>query len=374
MRTAAWARLAPAAMRAVLVLGILALGGVAPVRAEDPITIKHSRPELEAKWEARIRAMLATGRIPLIDLESSLPRDDGRLYLDASLKAMDEAGVALIAFDGYQAPKNDAQPKGYRWGYYIHEIVNAHPDRFILATNGGTNPNWFNQKDSFIGQTEEHVRSGQYPIMGEFEFRHYMSAHQCKQNRLDRDIDIPLDSPNGHRLFKLSEETGVAFLIHNEPEDGPLAGLEKMLAQYPKATVIVAHFAQVRHPDKQKKFTPETVRRLLATYPNLNWDISTGNPGRVYRCSGVEDTVLWTGADGIQRPTVAPAYRAILTDFSKRFVVGLDYGGGRPPLPGFIRARAKNARLIMQDLPEAAQHDIAYRNAWRLLTRREWKP
>ena len=341
--------------------------------AEKPVTIKHSRAEIETKWEARIRSFLAKGVIPLIDLESSLRREDGERYLEDALRAMDEAGVALIAFDGYQAPKADDAQKGYRWGYYIHEIVNAHPDRFILASNGGVNPNWTQGKDSFIAQTEEQVRGGQYPIMGEFEFRHYMSSQQCKQNRTDRDVDLALDGPNGHRLFKLAEETGVAFVIHNEPEDAALDGLEKMLKAYPKAKVINAHFGQIRHPEKQRRFTPEFVRRLLSTYPNFYYDISTGYPGRGYQCGASLDTAIWQRDGGSQKAELDPAYKAILAEFSTRFVAGMDYGGGRLPLPQFIETRAANARLIIRDLPADARRNIGYRNAWRLLTGREWK-
>lgn len=62
-------------------------------------------------------------------------------------------------------------------------------------------------------------------------------------------------------------------------------------------------------------------------------------------------------------------YKAILTEFSERFVVGFDYGGGQDPLPLFLKERAKNVR----GLPEQAQHDIGYRNAWRLLTGKAWE-
>ena len=342
---------------------------------EEPVTIKFSRVELEAKWEARIRSFLDRGVIPLIDLESSLRREDAERYLEGALKAMDEAGVALIAFDGYQAPKTDKAAEGFRWDYYIHRVVNAHPDRFILATNGGTNPNWIMGKDSFIRQTEEQVLSGQYPIMGEYEFRHYRSDYQCKHNMAARDVDVPLDGANGHRLFGLAEKTGVAFVIHNEPEDAALEGLEKMLKAYPKAKVIQAHFGQIRHPDRERRFTPALVRRLLTTYPNLYFDLSVGVPGRVYKCGDyrVTDTVIWKYGPGGQSTTVDPTYQAILTDFSDRFVVGLDYGGGRPPLPQFVARRAANIRRIIRDLPEDAKHNIGYRNVWRLLTRRSWK-
>ena len=351
-------------------LAALVATGV-PARAEKPVEIKYSRQELEGKWRARIRSFLDKGVIPIIDLESSLKRLDGEGYLAAAIEVMDELGVALIAFDGYQAKKKNKKQKGHRWGYYIHEIVNAHPGRFILAANGGTSKNWRHQKPNFISQMEDHVRGGQYPIMGEFDFRHYMSNRMCKENRTDRETDIPLDGEQGRRLFELSAETGVAFVIHHEPEDHALNALEKMLAAYPKAQVIVAHFGQIRHPERERQFGPDLVRRLLSTYPNLHYDLSTGYPGRIY-CKGNLDTVIWQRDGGSQRGELAPAYKAVLTAFSERFVAGTDYGGGRPPLPRFLRDRLKNLRLIMRDLPDTAKHDIGYRNAWKLLTGKPW--
>mgnify|MGYP001614601401 FL=1 len=364
--------------RSRLVLSLVLLPGMLPfpvVAAELPVALKHERPAVEKLWRGRVQSFLDRGVVPLVDLESSLPRRDGENYLSAAMTEMDDLGLALIAFDGYQAPKaGDGEGGGYRWGYYIHEIANAHPDRFILATNGGTNPNWLKQKDSFIEQTEQYVRSGQYPIMGEFDFRHYLSSHQCREGRADRDNDIPLNGPNGHRLFRLAQETGVAFVIHLEPEDAPLAALEEMLRTYPKAKVIVAHFGQLRHPEKEKQFGPELVRRLLMTYPNLYYDISTGHPGRRYACNAnVLDTVLWENSGVSQTDALRPEYKAILSEFSTRFVVGTDYGGGRPPLPGFLRDRVANLRLILRDLPEPAKHNIGYRNAWFLLTGRHWE-
>ncbi|NQU60319.1 MAG: amidohydrolase family protein [Rhodospirillales bacterium] len=356
---------------------VLAVVPTVPIRAEEAVELNFSRQELEEKWQARIQLFLDKGVVPLIDLESSLKRKDGEDYLGDALEVMDELGVALIAFDGYQGKKpkkkKKKKEKGYRWGYYIHEVVNAHPDRFILATNGGTNPNWLKQKGSFIGQVEDQVQSGQYPIMGEFDFRHYMSGSQCKKGRTERDSDIPLDGENGERVFALSAETGVAFFIHHEPEDHALEALEKMLKAHPKAKVVQAHFGQIRHPEREKRFGPDLVRRLLETYPNLYYDISTGWPGRRYKCNNkVLDTVIWKTDGGSQSDTLDPAYKAILTDFSDRFVAGTDYGGGRKPLPDFLREKAKNLRLILRGLPDEAKHSIAYRNAWKLLTGKSW--
>jgi len=343
------------------------------VIAAEPVEINFSRPQLEEKWRARIQSFLDKDVIPIIDLEASLKRGDGEDYLGDALPVMDELGLALIAFDGYQGPKGKSKKKGYRWGYYIHEVVNAHPDRFILATNGGTNKNWLKGKDSFIGQLEDQVRRGQYPIMGEFDFRHYMSSSQCKKGQTNRDTDLPLDGDNGRRLFQLAAETGVAVAIHHEPEDHALDSLETMLKEYPTAKVIVAHFGQIRNPEKEARFGPDLVRRLFKAYPNLYYDLSTGEPGRTYKCNGkVLDTVIWQGDGAGQAEMLKDDYKDILSQFSDRFVAGTDYGGGRPPLPEFLKYKLKNLRLIMRDLPDAAKHNIGYRNAWKLLTGRTW--
>lgn len=346
-----------------------------PARAEEPVALEKDRAALVALWRGRIQSFLDRGVIPLIDMESSLPNADADGDLGPAMAAMDKAGVALMVCDGYQAPRQ-GEESGYRWGYAGHRAVNRHPDHLVLASNGGSNPNWTKGKGGrprdFIDQTEVQARGGDYPILGEFEFRHYMSSTQCKKGATDRDVDLPLDGASGRRLFALSQETGLAFLIHLEPEDAPLEALERCLAAYPGARVIVCHFGQIRHPERQRRFGPELVRRLLTTYPNLSYDLSTGEPGRRYPCSGVLDTVLWQSSGTGQTATLRPEYAALLTEFSTRFVSGFDYGGGRAALPGFIVDRAANMRRILAGLPEAAQHDIAYRNAWRLLTATPW--
>jgi len=336
--------------------------------------IKWTRSEFEQHWKNRLDFFLTKGQLPIIDMESTITFEQSSQLNDPNLlKKMDYFGIALIAFDVNQAPALSNSPiPGYRWGYHMHQFVNAYPDRFILTTNAGVSPNWRNQKTDMIQQTEEHVRNGKYALMGEFEFRHYVSQDECKNQRFDREVNIPLNSPNGHRLFALSSESGLPFLIHNEPEDERLDALTEMLEKYPKAKVIQAHFGQIRYPNKETKFSAGYVRDLLTKYPNLYFDISVGEPGRIYLCQGqsVLDTVIWEEAFIGQKDRLKPEFKALLTDFSDRFVSGMDYGGYGPPLVQFWEGRIKNIRLILRDLPEQAQHNIAYKNAWKLLTGR----
>lgn len=349
--------------------------------AAEPVVLKYSRAELVAQWRTRIQAMLDGGQLPKIDMETSVRQDQAADEIPDVFETMDRLGIALSAADGYQAEKDGS--KGYRWSDYILDLVNRYPDRFIPAANGGTNPSWLNEKSGdqhFIAKMETNIRSGQFASMGEFDFRHYMSSSQCKSQHLDRDTSILMTSDNGRRVFQLSAETGVSFSAHLEPEDAALDALQEMLAAYPKATVIVAHFGQVRHPERETRFTPAYVRKLLSTYPNLYYDLATGGPNRKYKCAGpggdevlTGDTVLWAGGAGSQTDTLQEEWRAILTEFSDRFVFATDYGGGRPAWPRFLQERVENFDSIIRDLPETAKHDIAYRNAWKLLTGAAWK-
>ena len=350
------------------------------IATPDSRTEEPKAQRVQSVWRARIQSLLDAGKLPKIDMETSWSEDTVRSFVPGIFPLMDELGIALIAADGYQRKQDGST--GYRWSTYIRELSERYPDRFIPATNGGTNQSWLEQKDgvgSFIEQLEQQVRSGRYVLIGELDFRHYMSSHQCAAGYKHRDNSIPLTSPNGRRVFSLSHETGISFVIHLEPEDESLAELEKMLDHYPKARVVVAHFGQLRHPEKQKSFTPQKVRSMFGKFPNLHWDLSTGWPNREYRCAGSNnasllrgDTVLWMANVLGQTDTLQPEWRSIFTEFHDRFVFATDFGSGRASLPGFLRERVANFERIVRDLPREVQHAFAYKNAWRLLTGKPW--
>jgi hypothetical protein len=337
--------------------------------ADQVVEIAHNPQELEAKWRGRIQAFLQQGVKPIIDLQSSLKHKDAKNHIKKSLPVMDKLGIALIAFDGYQGKKSKSGKK-YHWGYDIHNLVNHWPDRFILASNGGTNKNWLKQRNHFISQLEEQTASGDYRLIGELDFRHYMSNSQCKKNKTGRDSYISLTSKIGRRVFRLAEKNKLPVSIHFEMEDQLLAELEATLNDFPDVPVIVAHFGQIRQPRKQTKFGPELIEKLFTDHANLYFDISGSDPGRRYRCNDVLDTVFWqnSGAFAGQVGSLKAEYLQLLNRHSDRFVIGYDYGGGRGSLSRFLEKKTANIRKILSQLSEEANHNIAYRNAWRLLT------
>ena len=140
-----------------------------PNRFAQELKVQH----LHAKWRARVQSLLDAGKLPKIDMETSWSEDAVRGYIPEIFSLLDELGVALIAADGRQRKADGSA--GYRWSNYMLEAAEMYPDRFIPTTNGGTSPNWLDQKDgtgSFIEQLEKQIRAGHYALIGELDFRH----------------------------------------------------------------------------------------------------------------------------------------------------------------------------------------------------------
>ena len=73
------------------------------------------------------------------------------------------------------------------------------------------------------------------------------------------------------------------------------------------------------------------------------------------------------------RDELEKKWKKILVEFSDRFVFATDYGGGRKPLDEYLTKKVNNFNNIIKDLPNEAKHKIAYKNAWYLLTGKNWK-
>jgi len=54
-------------------------------------------------------------------------------------------------------------------------------------------------------------------------------------------------------------------------------------------------------------------------------------------------------------------------------VFATDYGGGRKPLDEHLTKKVNNFNNIIKNLPNEAKHNIAYKNAWYLITEKKWK-
>lgn len=324
----------------------------------DALAKPHVRFDIDTLrkgWEARLHALKARTPMPIIDIESSY--NPGKIDLAAFAAQMDPLGVAQICMSP-QIGKNGFD-KGKLWINGARAAVTAFPDRFIPTSTAGIWPAWTEKPEAFLDAHFRHVLQDGYPLLGEFEFRHYMSPPEYKRGETYRDIDIPIDGKAGHRLFKFSEETGLSFQIHYEIEDRLLPPLEKMLTAYPKAKVIWCHLAQIRYQSRSTIYGPDYLRKLLEAHPGLYVDTAFGGPNSVYPASHEHHARVWDSAGRVRAD-----WAALIREHPWRFLAALDLGGDRmDQMPN----KVKTLRRFLDGLPADTAQTVACRSAWNLL-------
>jgi hypothetical protein len=85
---------------------------------------------LKVKWRERIAAVRATGRLPIIDIESSF--DAGKFNPARYAALADASGIALTAFSA----------EAGRWDERTRILMAADPARCIPTTGAGVPPWW----------------------------------------------------------------------------------------------------------------------------------------------------------------------------------------------------------------------------------------
>jgi hypothetical protein len=314
-----------------------------------------ARAELKLGYALRLKKILAAGELPYVDIESSC--HSGQVDIDAIAKAMDQLNIGLMALS---ADIGKGQfGKGVRFDNLSKRLLAAYPDRFIPVGNGGQPPVLTETPDEFLAAQEDAARNDKILLFGEYEFRHYPSPRQAKRGETDRDVRVPIDGPAGHRLFGMSEKTGLAFQIHYEIEDELLAPLEWMLERYPKARVIWCHLAQIRYVERASRYTATYVDALIRRFPHLYFDTAFGDAASVYPPSRQKHARVWDAVGGLRSE-----WRDLIAAHPGRFLSALDLGQDRLDQ---IAEYDRNHRNFLKQLPAEARHQVAYRTAWSLL-------
>ncbi|MBF0529563.1 MAG: amidohydrolase [Deltaproteobacteria bacterium] len=312
-------------------------------------------PQLKKGYAQRLKKILAAGELPYIDIESSC--NSQKLDIDSMAKSLDRLNIGLMALSA-DIGKGQFE-KGVRFDNLSERLLAGYPDRFIPVGNGGQSPALTEATDEFLDAQEAAARKKQIMLLGEFEFRHYPSPRQVKRGEMDRDVQIPIDGPIGHRLFSLSEKTGMSFQLHYEIENELLGPLESMLQKYPQAKVIWCHLAQIRYMERASRYTPVYIDGLIKRFPNLHFDTAFGDAGSVYPLSNQRHSRVWAD-DG----RLKPEWRDLIVAYPKRFLSALDLGGDRLQR---IDEYDQKHRTFLKNLPTETQHNVAYRSAWSLL-------
>ncbi|MFH1980425.1 MAG: amidohydrolase [Pseudomonadota bacterium] len=311
--------------------------------------------QLKTGYAKRLKKILAAGELPYIDIESSC--NSTKVDIDSIAKTMDRLNIGLMALSA-DIGKGQFE-KGVRFDNLSERLISGYPDRFIPVGNGGQPPELTEAPDEFIDAQEAAIGQKQMMLLGEYEFRHYPSPRQVKRGDKDRDVHVQIDGPTGHRVFSLSARTGMAFQIHYEIEDDLLTPLETMMTQYPKATVIWCHLAQIRYIERTSRYTPEYVEALIRRFPNLYFDTAFGDASSVYPPSRQRHARVWATFGGLKSE-----WGDLIVAYPGRFLSALDLGQDRLDR---IAEWDKNHRAFLKCLPDETRHQVAYRSAWKLL-------
>lgn len=325
----------------------LALSGLNSAHAVQPFDFKAARQG----YLQRIDSLRRSGELPIIDIESSY--DPLEIDLSSFTKSMDRAGIALMCLS-VDLPGKLAS-KGEIWSDHALEAFAQYPSHFIPTGNGGNHPAWTKQTDQFLQANEKFIQEHRYPLMGEFEVRHYPSPRQIQRGATFRDVDFPVDGPQVEQIFSLSEKLDIPFQIHYEIEDRLLDPLERMLTKYPKAKVIWCHLAQIRYQQRSSRYNPKLVADWLEKFPNLYIDTAFGDSLSTYQPSGERHARFWANSKEWIDLIVSKPYR---------FLAALDIGGDRM---NRVEEWTRNLRYFLNQLPHGTKEIVAYKAAWKLL-------
>lgn len=310
---------------------------------------------LRQGYAKRLKALLADGHLPYIDIESSCHSQ--KLELDDIAKALDSQHIGLMALSADIG--HGQYERGVRYDPLNQRLLAAYPDRFIPVGNGGQGPCLNGDPTGFVAAQEAAARQGQLLLLGEYEFHHYPSPRQVKRGEFEREARLPIDGPTGHAVFGLASRTRLAFQLRYELEDANFPPLEKMLTQYPKARVVWCHLAQIRYEERAPHYTADYVASLIQRFPQLSFDTAFGDAMSVYPASGQRQARVWNALGGLK-----DEWRDLIAAHPQRFLSALDLGGDR--LERIVTYDGKHRHFLAQ-LPKPVQEQVAYRNAWRLV-------
>jgi len=315
----------------------------------------EAQSALKTGYTLRLKRILSGGHLPYIDIESSC--NSKKVDIAAVAAAMDEFNIGLMALSA--DPGKGQFEKGLRYDNLSERLLKAFPDRFIPVGNGGQPPFITEAADEFLAAQDVAAQQTPMLLLGEYEIRHYPSPRQVKRGEMDRDVDVPIDGPFGHKLFALSENLGIPIQLHYEIEDRLLSPLENMLALYPKAKVIWCHIAQVRYIERASRYSPNYIENLIKRFPNLYFDTAFGDAYSIYPVNNQRHARIWTNSNDLHDD-----WKSLIVAFPERFLAALDLGGDRMDrIPEYDR----NFRNFLSRLPTDTQHHVAYRSSWKLL-------
>ena len=296
---------------------------------------RDARVEL---YERTLKAHLAADPYPLIDLEISLDRWKSAGQL---IEGMNRAGVALGAVT---ATSEEA----------IKKAVAQYPGRLIPLTTSAPPENWMKDIGAHLSGMKRQLEGGAFGV-GKITWRP-ASSDKARMTRAGEALGA---------VMRLATQTRSFLVLDMPPDDGGLELIERLLRAAPEARIIWTQAGRILNLNALPGYGHGLLRALSLRHAGLLFTLTQDPP--TSDATGPRRNHLYDPGGVFSRE-----WRALLEARVGHFTAGND---SSPATPAAYAGRTLFFREnVLGNISPPARKLIAYRNAWRLLTNRRWKP
>lgn len=289
-------------------------------------------------YERTLRRHLAAGSYPLVDLEISLDRWKSAAGL---IEGMNRAGVALSAVT---AAREET----------IKKAAAQYPGRLIPLTTSATPKDWMRTGSGYLAAIKRQLAGGAFGI-GKITWRP-VSSDQTQMTRAGEALGVIIRLAVGKKSF---------LMLDMPPDDGGLELLERILRAVPEARVVWTQAGRILNLSALPGYGHGLLRALSLRHAGLLFTLTQDPPA--------SDTTV-PRKNHLYDPggAFSREWRALLEARVGHFTAGND---SSPANPAAYAGRTRFFREnVLGNISPPARKLIAYRNAWRLLMNRHWKP
>ena len=301
---------------------------------------KNQRREMRIKlYKRTLRSHLASDPYPLIDLEISLDRWKSTALL---IEGMNRAGVALGAV-------TSANEKA------IKKAVERYPGRLIPLTTSAVQKGWAQTEGDYLSSIKRQLEGGAFGIGG-ITWRP-VSSNKTQKEQIKEALGA---------IIRLAMERRSLLLFDMPPDDGGLELIERLSRAAPEARIIWTQAGRILNLNALPGYGHGLLRALSLRHPGLLFTL-TQDPPAAADSPPPRTNHLYDPGGAFSRE-----WRTLLEARVGHFTVGNDSSPADPVI--YTRRTLFFRENVLGKLSPAARKLIAYRNAWRLLTNRNWNP
>ena len=325
-----------------ILIGALLTAGIAnaakPSNALKPKAVQSRKARVE-RYERTLRKHLASDPYPLIDLEISLDRWKDTAGL---IEGMDRAGVALGAVT---AAREET----------IKKAVERYPGRLIPLTTSAAQNDWMRAGSSYLASIEQQLAGGAFGI-GKITWRPG-SSDKAKMTRAGEALGA---------MIRLAAEEQSFLVLDMPPDDDGLELIERLLRTAPEARIIWTQAGRILNLNALPGYGHGLLRALSLRHPHLFFTLTQDPPAPADSTVPRKNHLYDPGG------VFSREWRALLEARVGHFTAGNDSSPAGPAT--YARRTLFFRQNILAKISPPARKLIAYRNAWRLLMNRRWKP